>query len=149
MFRLSKRIPLLLTIIILCFTSPAMANTVARESVGGYTIAVTQRNGKTAVKWNGRIIRRYSFHGRVRFVSEGKLTAKMLRKRKGKTLYIERIVGKVTNNRMDGETSCGYYISYKSLKGKAHNGDTIITYCVYNPFTRWTDDVDERYDIIL
>lgn len=138
-----------LCIFIFLFGFPTYAKTVATESINGYSLRITQHGDATKVKWCGKTYRKYHFRGRVKIVAEGRLTAKMLRKRKGKTLYIERIVGKVINNRMDGETSGGYYISYKSLKGKAHKGNTIITYCVYNPFTRWTDDIDERYDVIL
>ena len=133
--------------IILSFT--AEAKTVTKEQINGYSISVTQSKGKTVVKWNGRKIRSYKFKGKVKIVSERKLTEKMLLRRKSKTLYIERIIGKVINNRLDGETTEGHYMCYKSLKDKVHKGDVVITYCVYNPFTRWIDDIDERYDIIL
>lgn len=132
--------------IILSFT--AEAKTVAKEGINGYSISVEQYNGKTVVKWNGRKIRSYKFNGKVKIVPERKLTEKMLLRRKNKTLYIERIVGKVINNRLDGRTSGGHHISYRSLRGKVAKGDVVITYCVYNPFTRWIDDIDERYDIV-
>lgn len=125
------------------------AKTVAKESINGYTISVSQHRGKTVCKWNGKRIHSYRFRGKVKIVPERKLTEKMLLRRKGKTLYIERIVGKVINNRLDGRTSEGHYISYRSLRGKVTKGDVIVTYCIYNPFTRWIDDIDERYDIIL
>lgn len=84
-----------------------------------------------------------------------KLTEKMLTHRSSKKhhiMYIERIVGRVTDNKKNGKVlnppkDGGYYISYKSVKG-ARTGDLIITYCVYNPYTNWDDDVIERWDFI-
>ena len=63
-------------------------------------------------------------------------------------MYIERIIGKVTDNEKNGKVlnppdDGGYYISYASVKG-ARKGDIIITYCVYNPDPNWDDDVIER-----
>ena len=40
-----------------------------------------------------------------------------------------------------------YYISYASV-ADAEIGDVIVTYCVYNPYTNWDDDVIERLDFI-
>ncbi len=67
-------------------------------------------------------------------------------------MYIERIIGKVTDNEKNGTVlnppeDGGYYISYASVDG-ARKGDLIITYCVYNPYTNWDDDVIERWDFI-
>ena len=67
-------------------------------------------------------------------------------------MYIERIIGKVTDNAKNGKVlnppiDGGYYISYASVED-AEIGDTIITYCVYNPYTNWDDDVIERLDFI-
>lgn len=84
-----------------------------------------------------------------------KLTEKMLTHRSNKKhhiMYIERIYGIVTDNKKNGKVlnppvNGGYYISYKSVKG-ARKGDLIVTYCVYNPYTNWDDDVIERWDFI-
>lgn len=84
-----------------------------------------------------------------------KLTEKMLTHRNSKKhhiMYIERIIGKVTDNEKNGTVlnppeDGGYYISYASVDG-ARKGDLIITYCVYNPYTNWDDDVIERWDFI-
>lgn len=67
-------------------------------------------------------------------------------------MYIERIIGKVTDNAKNGTVlnppvDGGYYISYASVED-AEIGDTIITYCVYNPFSNYDDDVIERWDFI-
>lgn len=136
-------------VFILMLGLPTYARTVATETINGYTIRITQHGDTTKIKWCGKTYRKYHFQGKVRIVSEGKLTARKLWKRKGKTLYIERIVGRVINNRLDGVSSNGGYISYQCLKGKVKKGNTIVTYCVYNPFTRWIDDVNDRFDIIL
>lgn len=81
------------------------------------------------------------------------LTEEMLTTRTDhNVMYIERIIGKVTDNEKNGKVlnppdDGGYYISYASVKG-ARKGDTIITYCVYNPFSNYDDDVIERWDFI-
>ena len=84
-----------------------------------------------------------------------KLTEKMLTHRSSKKhhiMYIERIYGIVTDNEKNGKVlnppeDGGYYISYASV-ADARKGDTIITYCVYNPYSNYDDDVIERWDFI-
>ena len=84
-----------------------------------------------------------------------KLTEKMLTHRSSKKhhiMYIERIYGIVTDNEKNGTVlnppvDGGYYISYASV-ADAEIGDIIVTYCVYNPYTNWDDDVIERWDFI-
>ena len=91
----------------------------------------------------------------TRVIDCDKLTEKMLTHRISKKrhiMYIERIIGKVTDNKKNGKIinppkNGGYYISYKSVKG-ARKGDLIITYCVYNPYSNYDDDVIERWDFI-
>ena len=84
-----------------------------------------------------------------------KLTENMLTHRSNKKrhiMYIERIIGKVTDNEKNGKVlnppeDGGYYISYASV-ADAEIGDAIITYCVYNPYSNYDDDVIERWDFI-
>ena len=140
-----KKIMMMVMIFICVFSINGNAKVVAKERY----LTVTQTKAGTKVKWMGKTIRWYDFNGKVKLVNGNQLTEKNLIKRKNKVLYIERIVGRVVNKRLDGKTSDGYYISYKSLKGKAHKGNVVITYCVYNPYTHWIDDIDERYDIII
>ena len=89
----------------------------------------------------------------VQVVDCNDLTEEMLTTRTDhNVMYIERIIGKVTDNKKNGKVlnppkNGGYYISYASVKG-ARKGDTIITYCVYNPFSNYDDDVIERWDFI-
>lgn len=81
------------------------------------------------------------------------LTEEMLTTRKDKNImYIERIIGKVTDNEKNGTVlnppvDGGYYISYASV-ADAEIGDVIVTYCVYNPYSNYDDDVIERWDFI-
>ena len=91
----------------------------------------------------------------TRVIDCDKLTEKMLTHRSNKKrhiMYIERIVGRVTDNKKNGKVlnppkNGGYYISYRSVKN-ARKGDLVITYCVYNPFSNYDDDVIERWDFI-
>ena len=81
------------------------------------------------------------------------LTEEMLTTRaEHNVMYIECIVGRVTDNKKNGKVlnppeDGGYYISYASV-ADAEIGDTIITYCVYNPYSNYDDDVIERWDFI-
>ena len=91
----------------------------------------------------------------TRVIDCDKLTEKMLTHRSSKKrhiMYIERIVGRVTDNKKNGKVlnppkNGGYYISYRSVKN-ARKGDLVITYCVYNPFSNYDDDVIERWDFV-
>lgn len=89
----------------------------------------------------------------VKVIDCNDLTEEMLTTRKENSImYIECIIGKVTDNEKNGTVlnppvDGGYYISYASVKG-ARKGDLIITYCVYNPFSNYDDDVIERWDFI-
>lgn len=89
----------------------------------------------------------------VKVIDCNDLTEEMLTTRKENSImYIERIIGKVTDNEKNGTVlnppeDGGYYISYASV-ADAEIGDTIITYCVYNPYSNYDDDVIERWDFI-
>lgn len=89
----------------------------------------------------------------VKVIDCNDLTEEMLTTRTERNvMYIERIIGKVTDNEKNGTVlnppvDGGYYISYASVED-AEIGDTIITYCVYNPFSNYDDDVIERWDFI-
>lgn len=89
----------------------------------------------------------------VKVIDCNDLTEKMLTTRADHNImYIERIYGIVTDNEKNGKVlnppeDGGYYISYASVED-ARKGDTIITYCVYNPYSNYDDDVIERWDFI-
>lgn len=90
---------------------------------------------------------------RIEVIDCNDLTLEMLTTRKEKNvMYIEKIVGVVTDDNGNGEVlnppkDGGYYISYDRVED-ARKGDYIVTYCVYNPYTNWDDDVIERWDFI-
>lgn len=88
------------------------------------------------------------------------LTPQIMANRKGK-IIVEKIVGKVVNHKLDGEIlNCnvndggytnkdgGNYISYERVDG-AKEGDKVLTYYIYNPFTNEQDDVLTRMDFII
>lgn len=80
------------------------------------------------------------------------LTPEILTNRNGK-IVIEKVVGKVTNYKLDGtilnaNVNNGTYITYKRVD-RAKEGDTILTYFIYNPFTNAPDDVLTRLDFII
>lgn len=81
------------------------------------------------------------------------LTEEMLTTRADHNImYIERIYGIVTDSEKNGTVlnppeDGGYYISYASVED-AEIGDVIVTYCVYNPYSNYDDDVIERWDFI-
>ena len=123
----------------------AITITLATVSIIGNTFTPVQAS-YTDVAKNATI---------TRVINCDKLTEKMLTHRSSKKrhiMYIERIVGRVTDNKKNGKVlnppkNGGYYISYRSVKN-ARKGDLVITYCVYNPFSNYDDDVIERWDFI-
>ena len=125
--------------------------TAVSESINGYSLEVlkSRHDSTVLVRWNGKVYHRYDFGGKIRILPERKMTYKRRTHRKERFLYIERIIGKVVDSRGNGRTSLGNYISYKTLKPYIHKGDIVITYCVYNPYTNWFDDIDDRFDVIL
>ena len=142
-------ITLITMIVILSTTVSAKSATIISEKINRHTFKVERSAGVTMVKWNNKVYHRYDFKGKVKMIPERKLTYNMRTHRKGKFLYIERIVGKVVDNKGNGITSNGNPIKYTRIKPYIHKGDVIITYCVYSPYTNWFDDIDDRFDVIL
>ena len=88
------------------------------------------------------------------------LTPQIMADRNGK-IIVEKIVGKVINHKLDGEIlNCsidnggytnkdgGNYINYERVDG-AKEGDKILTYYIYSPFSNEQDDVLTRLDFII
>lgn len=88
------------------------------------------------------------------------LTAGIMANRDGK-IIVERIIGEVTNYKLDGKIlNCnaddggytnkdgGNYINYERVEG-AKEGDKVLTYFIYNPFSNEQDDVLTRLDFII
>jgi len=87
----------------------------------------------------------------IQVIDSADLTTEMLENRNGK-LIIEKIIGIVTDNNGNGKILNApeqfNYISYKYVEG-AQKGNVILTYCVYNPYTDYYDDILYRFDYIL
>lgn len=81
------------------------------------------------------------------------LTYKMITRRKGKIL-VERVIGKVKNNKGDGQVlNNGDNTEYNYICYKNHidckKGDIIVTYVLYNPENNIEDDIIARWDYKL
>ena len=76
-------------------------------------------------------------------------------------IIVEKVIGKVTSHKLDGEIlNCnvndggytnkdgGNYISYERVDG-AKQGDKVLTYFIYSPFSNEQDDVLTRLDFII
>ena len=110
----------------------------------------------TSLRFYKKLVKRNEI-GKVRVYDAEDLTAKMLETRYD-DIIIERVYGKVINNRLDGKQlnlgkSCGSYISYRGVKG-AKKGDVIMTLLVYNPTNKKydegnVDDIIDRFDYII
>lgn len=87
-------------------------------------------------------------YGDFEMFSTSELTGEMLENRmNGDKVIVERTKGFVLDDELNGSAE-DHYISYRSVEG-AQPGDEIITYLVYNPATRYIDDIIERYDVIV
>lgn len=90
--------------------------------------------------------------GAIEIVDSADLSLEDLENRKGK-IIIEKCIGVVENSDGDGRIlNCAdpdyYYISYRSVED-FQEGDTILTYFIYNPDTNYTDDILERFDYVI
>lgn len=96
----------------------------------------------------------------LRIYDTAELTPQIMANRNGK-IIVEKIIGKVTNSKLDGEIlNCnteaggytnkdgGNYINYERVDG-AKEGDKILTYYIYSPFSNEQDDVLTRLDFII
>jgi hypothetical protein len=80
------------------------------------------------------------------------LNTETLTNRNGR-IIIEKVIGKVTNDSLDGKIlNCideqHDYISYKNVAGAKKN-DTVLTYFIYNPSSNVEDDVLTRINFII
>lgn len=90
--------------------------------------------------------------GAIEIIDSADLSLEDLENRKGK-IIIEKCIGVVENSDGDGRVlNCAdpdyYYISYRSVED-FQEGDTILTYFIYNPDTNYTDDILERFDYVI
>lgn len=117
----------------LCFQSNAMSRTAKQEI--------------KSVK--NEIVEKYTRKNRkVKFYKTKNLTLKRLWNRKSTEIIVERSTGTVINPKTGDGKAAGYYINYKYVPG-IRKGSKIVSFFVYNPKTRYTDDIIERYDIVV
>ena len=88
----------------------------------------------------------------IEIYNTSEMTEEILTDRNGK-IIVEKVVGEVTNYRLDGEilnasTGNGTYINYQRVDG-AKEGDKIVTYFIYNPFSNEQDDILTRMDFVI
>ena len=96
----------------------------------------------------------------IEIYDTSELTPQVMANRNGK-IIVEKIIGEVTSHKLDGKIlNCdtdnggytnkdgGNYINYERVDG-AKEGDKILTYYIYNPFTNEQDDVLTRMDFII
>lgn len=89
---------------------------------------------------------------KAKIYNTNELNTETLTNRNGK-IIIEKVIGKVTNDNLDGKIlNCideeHDYISYKNVSGAKKN-DTVLTYFIYNPSSNVEDDVLTRINFII
>lgn len=111
--------------------------------------------GKSACKkMEKRIKKKYKKHGKVKFYDTKDITLEMLLNRKGTgKIIVERCAGEVLNPKGDGRYKAGdgeyYYICYTGWVKHCKKGMKVVSYFVYNKDTNYTDDIIERYDVVV
>lgn len=88
----------------------------------------------------------------IEIYNTSEITEEILTNRNGK-IIVEKVVGRVTSYKLDGtilnaSTGNGTYINYERVEG-AQEGDKVLTYFIYNPFSNEQDDVLTRMDFII
>ena len=88
----------------------------------------------------------------IEIYDTSEMTEEILTNRNGK-IIVEKIIGEVTNYKLDGKIlNCNDnnkgYINYERVN-RAKEGDKILTYYIYNPFTKAQGDVLTRLDFII
>lgn len=145
------RILLLLTIMIFVLI-PIKATAC---SCGNPYCAYECKTDKTAKKKVKRYIKENLLKGearkfKIKFVNSNKLTyKKLVNRKKDRVIYVEVITGFVMNEYGDGLTREGYYISYEGIDSSLKPGSCIRSYCVYNPFNNYEDDIIFRTDRLI
>ena len=93
---------------------------------------------------NDYIRRNYDLKAfRVKYISTGNLTDKMIRERAVKhTIYVE-IIKSVSSGGKNGRYGKNYYLAYnKRVRKEKH----VTSYCVWNPCNSYCDDVEAIAD---
>lgn len=150
-----KKIIIIITLLILFIpVIPSQSKTVSTKTYGNNIKLITQKKGygkyTVSVYWKNKRYNTYGFtrQPKIKFISIKKLTYKQLvSRKKTNTLYVEISIGRQINRYGDGKIlntpRPGYdYIRYHGF----HKGDIIRTYCIYNPYNNWEDDIIDRFD---
>jgi len=111
--------------------------------------SATEATGISPYSFYKKLVKKQKI-GVVREYYTDKLTGDILRNR-GDDIIVERIIGKVIDNKGNGKV-LGVedydYISYNGVKG-IRKGDTVMTVCIYAPNSNGEDDIIERFDYII
>ena len=96
----------------------------------------------------------------IEIYDTSELTHDIMFNRNGK-IIVEKVIGEVVNDNFDGKIlnagtdyenytnkNDSLYINYERVEG-AKEGDIILTYFIYNPFTKAQDDVMTRLDFVI
>lgn len=98
----------------------------------------------TAKDKNRQLVNNYIRHNydlnafKVKYISTGKLTAKMIRERATRHIIYVEIIKSVSSGGKSGTYGKGYYIAYNKRVSK---GKHVTNYCVWNPDNAYCDDI--------
>lgn len=115
-----------------------------------------QSTKEDSLKFNEQLIKEgilKSDDSRIEIVDSCDLSLENLRNRNGK-IIVEKVIGEVVDLEGNGKILNANdkdhdYISYKSHLEDFEVGDTVVSYCIYNPDTSYEDDIIERFDYIV
>jgi hypothetical protein len=110
-----------------------------RNKLDDSIVKITAKN-KNVQLVNDYIRRNYDLNAyKVKYISTGKLTDKMIRERATRhTIYVE-IIKSVSAGGRHGTYGKNYYIAYNK---RVRKGKHITSYCVWNPCNSYCDDVE-------
>lgn len=124
-------------------------DTIGIKSVNGFSYKQVKKSKKLYVTkfYDGKkLVGTIKTKRRVKVyvVSSEEIYPQFLWERKNNFIVVEVIKGKCINDEGDGETTDGYYISYKRVRGH-EAGAVYTTYCIYAN-NNYEDDVLYRID---
>ena len=141
-----KRLTAIIIMLAIMITASTGATFAASTGIK-YNTAKTSRGYVTKFYSDGRYVGKVTTAQRVpvKIVKSSKLTTKQLTRRRDKYILVETINGECIDNKGNGRTSAGHYISYKRIKGH-RKGVKYTTFAVYGN-NNSVDDITIRIDI--
>lgn len=117
-------------------------------------VQAANKNKVTCRQVEKSIKKKYGKFGKVKFYKSENLKNKTLLHRKGTgKIIVEKCTGVVVNKKGDGKYKAAngkfYYICYAGWVKNVKKGMRITSYFVYNKDTNYTDDIIERYDVVV